>query len=135
MLFSSKKNAPIYAQQVIPYAKLTQKTFYRLEIVCHDTLATELRMNLAEYDTIPPFSPHRIPKLDISHFMVRYLPLPQRTEKERQDSVMRRRMDSINLSAQRAAEAQEMSRKLMKKPTFDPKKKGIDKNKVELPFR
>lgn len=108
VLYSPHPQAPIYLTETMSYVNIPQKTFYRLEVSCTDTLATELRMNLVEYDTAAPFSPHRIPKLEITNFMVRRValpkpkktptpaipPTPAKTEKKKQPAVTKLRIES-----------------------------------------
>lgn len=135
VLYSPHPKAPIYLSETLSYAILPQKTLYRIEVLCTDTFATELRMNLVEYDTTAPFSPHRIPKMEISNFMVRLLPLPQKNEKERQDSILKARMDSSRIRKNKVLQKTQSARKMIEVPVDPKSKKTIDRNKVELPFR
>lgn len=136
VLYSPHPKAPMYLTETLPYAVLPQKTLYRLEIMCTDTFAKELRINLVEYDTMAPFSPHRIPKMDISNFMIRKLPLPHKGEKERQDSILKVRTDSIrNAMLNRRKSEAPIRQNTIQVPVKERKPQKIDRNKVELPFR
>jgi hypothetical protein len=135
VLYSPNPKAPIYLSETLSYAILPQKTLYRLEIMNTDTFATELRLNLVEYDTTAPFSPHRIPKMEISNFMIRLLPLPKKNEKERQDSILKAKMDSSRISENNARKKTPPARNMIVVPVNGKDKKNIDRNKVELPFR
>ena len=136
VLYSPKTKGPVYLPETLSFAVLPQKTLYRMEILCTDTLATELRMNLVEYDTTAPFSPHRIPKMEISNFMVRLLPLPKKSVQERQDSILKVRMDSIRKATKAVKKTSSPpDQKIIQVPIKDRKPKTIDRNKVELPFR